>query len=84
MRPARSSTNDEGFAVVFKLVAKKDRRLADLGAEPVVPKGLGDDQHRSCTASLARRLDGTSESMDYAGNCLRHAETTLIESEGGE
>jgi hypothetical protein len=29
-------------------VAKKlDRRLADLGGKEIVPKGLGDDQHRS-------------------------------------
>ncbi|BBN18381.1 hypothetical protein MPTK1_8g02140 [Marchantia polymorpha subsp. ruderalis] len=38
---------DSGYQK-YNLVAKKlDRRLSDLGAKPIVPKGLGDDQHRS-------------------------------------
>jgi hypothetical protein len=32
----------------MQIVAKKlDKRLSDLGAHPIVERGLGDDQHRS-------------------------------------
>ncbi|CAM6086168.1 unnamed protein product [Calypogeia fissa] len=38
---------DSGYQK-YNIVAKKlDRRLADLGGEEIVSKGLGDDQHRS-------------------------------------
>ncbi|KAL3677409.1 hypothetical protein R1sor_027357 [Riccia sorocarpa] len=38
---------DSGYQK-YNMVAKKlDRRLSDLGAKPIVPRGLGDDQHRS-------------------------------------
>lgn len=33
---------------LFQVAAKKlDRRLLDLGASPLLPRGLGDDQHPS-------------------------------------
>lgn len=39
------------FTLIFLLLqfaAKKlDRRLVDLGAKPIIEKGLGDDQHPS-------------------------------------
>lgn len=38
---------DSGY-LKYNIVAKKlDRRLLDLGARPLVPRGLGDDQHPS-------------------------------------
>eukprot|EP01018_Ginkgo_biloba_P003361 Gb_02334 [translate_table: standard] len=38
---------DSGYQK-FNIVAKKlDKRLADLGAMPIIERGLGDDQHRS-------------------------------------
>ncbi|KAM1015723.1 hypothetical protein ACFX13_046224 [Malus domestica] len=42
------------FGLVIPFVAKKlDRRLLDLGATPIVRRGLGDDQHPSgCEAAL--------------------------------
>ena len=44
---------------VFRLqfVAKKlDRRLLDLGATPIVERGLGDDQHPSGYYSTVRKV----------------------------
>lgn len=38
---------DSGYQK-FNIVAKKlDKRLSDLGAHPIIERGLGDDQHRS-------------------------------------
>ncbi|XP_057850064.2 NADPH-dependent diflavin oxidoreductase 1 isoform X1 [Cryptomeria japonica] len=46
-RYALFGLGDSGYQK-FNMVAKKlDKRLSDLGAHPIIGRGLGDDQHRS-------------------------------------
>lgn len=47
MHYALFGLGDSGYHK-FNIVAKKlDKRLCDLGAHPIIERGLGDDQHRS-------------------------------------
>lgn len=47
MHYALFGLGDSGYQK-FNIVAKKlDKRLCDLGAHPIIERGLGDDQHRS-------------------------------------
>ncbi|GAQ81743.1 NADP/FAD dependent oxidoreductase [Klebsormidium nitens] len=47
LRYAVFGLGDSGYQK-YNITAKKlDRRLLDLGAQPLVPRGLGDDQHPS-------------------------------------
>ncbi|XP_031491306.1 NADPH-dependent diflavin oxidoreductase 1 [Nymphaea colorata] len=57
---------DSGYQK-YNMVAKKlDRRLADLGAQRIIEKGLGDDQHRSgYEAALDQWLASLWASMEH-------------------